>query len=141
MAEQGFEIHSTFYRMPEAFRMGDPVLVEDVSGLTWTEFSDRMDDTGGDPAVMLGMLAVAVWQANPKWRRDRVARFVESVDIADVKFIGDEAEEDARPPDVEDSPKAENSTSKSGQPAASPSDTNQSSTTQVGSQPTSPALV
>ncbi len=74
-----FEIFDKEYPLPQAFRMGDPVLVEEVTGLTWGEFSDRMDDADGDPAIMLGMLAVAVWQTNPRWRRDRVARYVEGL--------------------------------------------------------------
>ena len=114
--DNGFEIGDKFYKLPDEFRMGDPVLVEEVTGLSWGEFSDRLEDEGGDPVVMLGMLAVAVWQANPRWRRDRAARFVEAVNIGDVKFIGEEKEADAGPPPEESSPKDDDSTSKSNEP-------------------------
>lgn len=137
MAANGFEIHDAFYPLPESFRMGDPVLVEEVTGLTWGEFSDRTEEPENDPAVMLGMLAVAVWQTNPRWRRDRVARFVESLDIGDVKFIGEEADEQS-PPDGAASPQADDSTSKSNGPPGSISAITPVSTTQDGLPPTIP---
>lgn len=99
MSKDRFEIHGREYLLPEAFRMGDPVLVEEVTGLEWGDFSDRVDDAGNDPIVMIGMLAVSVWQTNPRWKRDRVARFVEAIRIEDVKYLaGDEPEEETSPP-------------------------------------------
>lgn len=138
MQSNGFEVHDKFYPLPERFRMGDPVLVEEVTGLPWGDFSDRLEDAGGDPAVMLGMLAVAVWQANPRWRRDRVARYVEAVDIDDVRFIGDTEEEaDAGPPGGA-SPADADSPSKSSSPPDTSSDTTRASTTPAGLPTASP---
>ncbi len=136
-----FEIFDKEYPLPQAFRMGDPVLVEEVTGLTWGEFSDRMDDADGDPAIMLGMLAVAVWQTNPRWRRDKVARYVEGLKIEDVKFVGEEREPEANPPVNGSSPKDVGSSSGSGQLPVSTSDTNRVSTTPDGLPPTIPASV
>ncbi len=133
-----FEIFDKEYPLPQAFRMGDPVLVEEVSGLTWGEFSDRMDDADGDPAIMLGMLAVAVWQTNPRWRRDRVARYVEGLKIEDVKFVGEEREPETSPPVNGSSPKDAGSPSESRPPAGLSSDTTQSSITPDGLPPTIP---
>ena len=137
--KQGFEIYDKLYPLPEAFRMGDPILVEEVTGLAWGEFSDRMDDPDGDPAVMLGMLAVAVWQVNPRWRRDRVARWVEALNMDDVKFIGDDPEVvEASPPADGSSPADEDSNSRSSKPPGSSSDMSPASTTPVGSLPPIP---
>lgn len=138
--ETGFEIGDAFYPLPKAFRMGDPILVEEVTGLTWSEFSDRMEDPEGDPAVMLGMLAVAIWQTNPRWRRERAARFAENINIENVKFLGDEPEPDANPPAEEPSAKADGSTSRSKQRAGSDSGTTLASTTPDGSPATTPGL-
>lgn len=134
----GFEVNDRFYKMPESFRMGDPILVEEVTGLTWPEFSDRLEEPEGDPAVMLGMLAVAVWQGNDRWRREKVARFVEALSIEDVKFIAEET--DARPPDEDgSSAKDDGSASRSsGQADTSSEDVSPGSTTPAGSQPTTP---
>ncbi len=132
-----FEVFDKEFPLPQAFRMGDPVLVEEVTGLTWGEFSDRMDDAEGDPAIMLGMLAVAVWQTNPRWRRDRVARYVEAIKIEDVKFVGEDREEEANPP-ANGSLKDVGLSSVSRPPADFSSDTTLVSTTQDGSPLTSP---
>ncbi len=132
-----FEIFDKEFPLPQAFRMGDPVLVEEVTGLTWGEFSDRMDDADGDPAIMLGMLAVAVWQTNPRWRRDRVARYVEGLKIEDVRFVGEEREPEANPP-VNGSLRDAGSLSESRPPAVSSSDTTPSSITPAGLPPTIP---
>ncbi len=132
-----FEIFDKEFPLPQAFRMGDPVLVEEVTGLTWGEFSDRMDDADGDPAIMLGMLAVAVWQTNPRWRRDRVARYVEGLKIEDVRFVGEEREPEANPP-VNGSLRDAGLSSESRPPAVSSSDTTRSSITPDGLPPTIP---
>lgn len=99
MAEQGFVIADRVYPFPEAFRMCDPVLVADVTGMTWHEFTELLDDTDRpDPAAMAGMLAVAVWQGNPRWARDRVVRFVENLQMDSVEVRGADEPDDAGPP-------------------------------------------
>ena len=136
--ESGFQINEAFYPIPQAFRMGDPVLVEEVTGLSWGDFSDRLDEPEGDPVVMLGMLAVAVWQTNPRWRRDRVARWVEAIDIEAVKFIDGEETDAGPPPVTEAAPTSNGSAEPSSVPPDSNSDTTPPSTTPVGSPPTIP---
>jgi len=101
----GFQIAGRFYPMPGGFKLGDPVLIEEVTGLEWDRFLDRLpdetDDEGTeDPVVMLGLVAVAVWHANPGWRRDKVVRFVQSVDREAVEVFGGDDDDggDAGPP-------------------------------------------
>lgn len=108
----GFEIKDRFYAWPESFRMGDVVLVEQVTGLDWPAFTNRLPDEeeiagvpdeAEDLVVLTGLMATSIWQNHPHWRRDRVIRYVEQLDLESIKFLGgdvpDEAEPDARPPD------------------------------------------
>lgn len=90
MADAGFKIGDVEYEFPTRFRMVDPVLVEEVTGLEFTVFAARVErvqqairdgETAGDASVMAGMVAVAVWQKHPRWKRDRVVAFVNEVDM------------------------------------------------------------
>lgn len=105
MPEAGFVIDGNTYAFPTRFRLGDWVLIRDVTGLESGEFATRIDDvrervnageeipTGESSLLtMVGMVAVAVWQANPRWTRDRVRQYVESLDIATFEMVrGDDA--------------------------------------------------
>lgn len=100
MADQiGVQIGSHFYPLPTAFRLGDPVLVEELTGLDWNSFVERLpdedepDDAPEDPVAMLGMIGVAVWQRNPTWKRDRVVRFVTALNMENVEIVGPELEQ------------------------------------------------
>lgn len=90
--EPGFSIGDEFYAFPTTFRLGDPVLVAEVTGLGWNDFAEMLDQ--GDPRTLAGLVAVSVWQKHPKWRRDRVLLFVEALDLDAVVFSdpGDEAD-------------------------------------------------
>lgn len=109
MAEEaGFQIGKRFYPFPGSFRLGDPVLVREVTGMDWGEFVEKLpsdeDDIGfveeSDAIVLLGLVAVAVWQGNPTWRRDKVSRYVQSLDMTDVQPVGGEEEAEERPPEM-----------------------------------------
>lgn len=134
-----FEVYGREYPAPTAFRFGDPVLIQEVTGLTWTEFDDRINSGEDDPVTALGMFAVAVWQTNPRWRRDRVARFAEAIPMGDVKLVGDDEDEaDAVPPPTNGSASDADSTSKSEKQADTTSGANPASTTPHGSPTTIP---
>lgn len=97
----GVKINGVFFPLPESFRLGDPVLVREVTGLTWDEFTAMLEQEEGeitDPSVLTGMIAVSVWQANPKWPRARVVSFVEKVDLSDLETITPETEEETEVP-------------------------------------------
>lgn len=103
-SESGFEIEGRVYPFPMAYRMGDTVLVPEVSGLSFAEYADMLDEGGlSDPRVLLAMVAVAVSQGNPQWRRDRVVKYVLELSHDGLEFVApDEPEEepegDAVPP-------------------------------------------
>jgi hypothetical protein len=62
--EAGFRIGGVFYPAPRAYRLEDPVLVREVTGLSWDDFAELLDDAGvvADPVALVGVIAVAVWQ-------------------------------------------------------------------------------
>jgi hypothetical protein len=105
--QSGVEIYKKFYPWPTRFRVGDPVLVREVTGMSWPEFAaalDEMEQEGGtmDQVVLAGMIAVAFWQGNPQMTRERVRRAVERIPQDDLELIdGDEDDAegvDAGPP-------------------------------------------
>lgn len=96
MADQpGFSIGTEFYPFPSSFRLGDPVLVAEVTGIGWNEFTELLDD--GDPRTLAGLVAVSIWQKHPTWRRDKVVRHVEGLEMDALEFE-DPGEDDAAPP-------------------------------------------
>jgi|GEM_PF-3963010 len=96
-SETAFVIDGREYPVPQAFRLGDPVLVSEVTGLQWMDFAELLDEGANDPRVMLGLIAVSVWQANPGWKRDRVARFVEQLAMDQVDFVSPDDDEQENP--------------------------------------------
>jgi hypothetical protein len=81
----GFTIEGRFYPWPESFRIGDPVLIRELTGYEWEDFAARLDD-GPGMDMLAGLVGVAVWQGNPRWRRDRVLEYVQRIDIAAIDF-------------------------------------------------------
>jgi hypothetical protein len=96
----GFQVGGRFYAIPTSFRLGDPVLIEELTGLAWNEFVDRLpeddepDDAPDDPVVLLGLLGVAVWQQNPRWRRDKVIHYVQQLDMGEIEAVTPEPDDD-----------------------------------------------
>ena len=95
-----FQIDGQVFPIPTDFRLGDTVLIERVTGMKFLEWGERSDDTD-DPVAVLGLLAAAVWQANPRWPRDKVVRYVEQIPIADIEAHDPAAEEDDESPPAE----------------------------------------
>jgi hypothetical protein len=94
--QAAFLLDGVAYPMPATFRLADPVLIKEVTGLEWEEFDaryrlmgekDERGETPNDPIALLGIIAVAVWQKQPTWKRDRVVQFVQQVDLADLDSI------------------------------------------------------
>jgi hypothetical protein len=110
----GVEIYKRFYAWPDRFRIGDPVLVKEITGMRWPDFVQALDDQneaiaeaeemGGpspnpDQVVLAGLIAIAFWQGNPQMSRDKARRALERVWMEDVEVVdGDEGEADLGPP-------------------------------------------
>ena len=106
----GFETRGRFYPWPQQFRLMDPLLVSEVTGMPYNQFLEAWQTTianvedgdteaNVDPVVLNGLVAVGVWQQHPEWRRERVVRFLEQVTTDDLDITSaDEGEGDAVPP-------------------------------------------
>lgn len=123
----GFEIYKRFYPFPDRFRLGDPVLVREVTGMDWPEFVDALEqmETNGDTdqVVLAGLAAVAFWQGNHTMSRDKVRRIMERTPQEDVELVGfdddDEVEAgDVSPPAAQDGTLPSPSNGSAGTPAA-----------------------
>lgn len=92
----GFEIDGRRYPFPESFRLGDPVLVAELSGMPFPEFAEKLQDEEErkDPAVLIGLVGVAVWQGNPRWRRARVVEYVQQIDTEGFEAFGGDGEDE-----------------------------------------------
>lgn len=95
-AQDGVEIYGRFYPWPERFRLGDPVLVREVTGMDWPEFVRALDETDPDEApdqvVLAGLVAVAFWQGNQQMSREKARRTVERIPQDKLEIIeGDDA--------------------------------------------------
>ncbi len=103
MPEQdGFELYKRFYPWPDKFRLGDPVLVQQVTGMRWPEFCSALDeidpDEPADQVVMLGLIAVSFWQGNPQMSREKVRRIIERMPQDELDIIEGDVEDDVVPP-------------------------------------------
>lgn len=97
--EPGFEIAGEFFKFPVTYRICDPVLVAEITGLEWEEFAEGLDNK--NPRILPGLLAVGVWQKYPRWKRDKVVNYVQSVEFDALSFPDvTTPEDDAGPPDL-----------------------------------------
>ncbi len=99
--KDGVEIFKRFYPWPERFRLGDPVLVKEVTGMRWPDFVaalDEMDeDEAPDQVVLAGLIAVAFWQGNQQMSRDKARKAIERMPVDEIEMIeGD----DVGPPEL-----------------------------------------
>lgn len=102
----GVRILDRFYPFVDQFRHGDPILIHEVTGLGWDEFSDMLskasDESGRgvNPIVQTALIAVAIQREHQTWSRREVSEFIRNLDLGDEQYVaGDPIEEgDALPP-------------------------------------------
>jgi hypothetical protein len=107
--EAGFNIWNTFYPWPTSIRTVDPVLVVELTGMDFVDWAEALDDADAavrNPVIRLGLIGVAVWQANPRWKRQRVVDFLSQLENSEIEFVGGEEVEESPPAE---SPVAESS--------------------------------
>jgi hypothetical protein len=92
--QAGFKIGGTFYAAPSSFRVGDAILIRELTGMPFPDFAEALDDDERkkDPIILAGLIGVAIWQSKPTLRRDKVVKYVEQIDFESLDFQGDEAE-------------------------------------------------
>lgn len=108
------EVDGRGYDFPSTFTLVDPVLVEMVTRVRFGEFLARLQEQNeaakeaaraaeageepeertGDPIVLLGLVAVAVAHANPRWKLEKVVEYVSRIDMEAIGGGADEDEAD-----------------------------------------------
>lgn len=147
MSEPQLRIKGKLHAYPSSSKLGDAALIELLTGLTHGEWRTRYraslqaaveaGDDGSvdeDSAVSIGVVALAVQRANPRWPRSRVVEFVNDLDWDDVEFVGGD---DAGPPDSSSTPSPNGSESASQSSSGSDTDSSESTTLQPSGHPTS----
>lgn len=145
MSEQTqIRIKDKLYDYPTGSKIGEPALIEYVTGLTHKEWRRRyraaveemldalqkaaddddetaLNDLEDDEVVAAGVVAVAVSRAHPRWSRSQVAELVNQLDADEVSVEGG----DADPPAEGGEKPSDNLTSGNGSasPSSSDSDT------------------
>src|SRR5215831_1118378 len=97
MAGPYFEIYAREYPLIllQDFQLGDPVLVRELTGLTWPDFVEgaqqmqqayneavlagNEDAYEPDAVIMLGLIGVAFWHGNKAMSRRKVVQIIERV--------------------------------------------------------------
>ena len=128
--QPGFTVGDKFYPFPSSFRLGDALLIKELTGMDFLEFIEACDDPGRerDPILIAGILGVAVWRANPRWPRDRARLFVQQIDITGYEYEAGADKDDTIPP------------SEAGEPISSAtSPATSTPTPELPSDPSSPA--
>lgn len=112
MNQPAIRINDKDYAYPTSSKLGDAALIEDLTGLTHSAWRARYvasleqaiadpDALEEDSAITVGIVAMAVARANPRWTRSRIVDFVRQLDWDQVEMIpGDEEEADELPPAV-----------------------------------------
>ncbi len=92
----GVRINGRFYAFVESFKHGDPILIHEVTGLDWDEFSEMLakagDGRGVNPIVQTALIAVAVQREHKTWSRREVSDFIRDLDLGSEDYVGVDAE-------------------------------------------------
>ncbi len=101
----GVRINGQFFPFVDQFKHGDPILIHEVTGLTWDQFSEMLAKAGDgssqgiNPIVQTALIAVAIQRERPTWSRREVSEFVRNLELGQEEYVGGEtAEGDALPP-------------------------------------------
>lgn len=107
--EPGFQIRGRFYKAVslDEYLLDDPVLIRETTRIEFPDFVERLwkletgpDSALLDPVLLKGVIAVAIWHANPDWRLDQVTQYVGKLRITEAELVGFDEEqgpEDASP--------------------------------------------
>lgn len=96
----GFKIGGVFYPAPERFRVGDAVLIAEITGMPFPEFAQALDDDErrGDLVILAGLIGAAIWQSKSTLKRAQVVKIVEQIDFESLDFEGGDDTGEAKPP-------------------------------------------
>lgn len=138
MSAPAIRIKGRPYEYPASSKLGDAALIERLTDLTHAEWRRRYRDSlqavldddetvEEDSAISIGIVAMAVQRANPRWSRTQVVEFVNALDWDDVEFEAGEA--DPLQPGAESAPTTEANGNESAERSKSGSDMDSSKST------------
>lgn len=143
------KIKGRTYEYPTSSKLGDAALIERLTDLTHAEWRRRYrasleavlesdESVEEDSAISIGIVAMAVARANPRWSRTKVTEFVNDLDWDEVEL--EAGEDDPLAPGAESAPTTEPSGTQPAEQSSSDSDTgsNESTTQQTSGTATSP---
>ncbi len=141
----GVRIGPTFYPFVDQFKHGDPILIHEVTGMNWDEFSEMLSKAGDgrsvNPIVQTALIAVAIQRVHSTWSRREVSEFVRNLDLGDEEYVGGEAvkDEEMLPPN-ESGESSDSSEETSSTSPESPSSQSPTGSGDPGSATTTPDL-
>lgn len=106
--QTGYQIGGRFYPAVETFKLGDPILIQEITRLEWDEFVERLPSDEEiaqvwfDPVLRAALVGVAVARGNPNWRLEKVVRYIRGLDMDDVELVGPEDDEEDQTEDAEE---------------------------------------
>ncbi len=111
----GVRINGRFYPYVDAFKHGDPILIHEVTGLDWDEFSEMLakagDGRGVNPIAHTAMIAVAIQREHKTWSRREVSDYIRDVDLGAEEIVG--VEEPSKPEEMLPPPESASNSSSS----------------------------
>lgn len=132
------KIKGRTYEYPTSSKLGDAALIERLTDLTHAEWRRRYrasleavlesdESVEEDSAISIGIVAMAVARANPRWSRTKVTEFVNDLDWDEVEF--EAGEDDPLDSGAESAPTTEPTGTTPAEPSNSGSDTASSEST------------
>lgn len=148
--QPGFQIEGRFFPFVQSYKHGDPILIHEVTGLSWDEFADLLAESAEDgarpnPIIQTALIAVAIQRQYPTWSRRRVAQYVNNLELGSEEVVGvdlpsDEAENGSGPLPPTESGESSSSSDETSKPLPeSPSNPSPTSSGDPGSEQPTPA--
>lgn len=91
--QPGYMIDGRFFPMVTQYKHGDPILIHEVTGLSWDEFAELLAEAGEEgarpnPIVNTALIAVAIQRNFPTWSRRRVSDYVKNIELGSEEVVG-----------------------------------------------------
>lgn len=99
-AEDGFEYQGTFYRWHVSDVGKDLILIDRFAQLPIADFFEQVEDRvdRGRAPILLALVATSIRAEHPDWSIERIVRTVMDLNLSDLVFVDQDAEEETLPP-------------------------------------------
>jgi hypothetical protein len=99
-SEDGFEYDGTFYRWHISDVGKDLILIDRFAQMPIADFFEQVDDRvdRGRAPILLALVATSIRAEHPDWSAERIIRLVMDLNLSDLVFVDQDAEEETLPP-------------------------------------------